>query len=87
MNLFLFCEPLRGQRWVTVTERRTKADWAHQIKELVEVRYPDAERIRLVLDNLNPLRRPRCMRFFRAPKRSAWPTSWRSITPPNMAVG
>jgi hypothetical protein len=53
MNLFLFCEPLRGQRWVDVTEQRTKADWAQHIKDLVDVRYPQAERIRLVLDNLN----------------------------------
>lgn len=36
-----------------VTERRTKLDWAHQIKDLVDARYPDAERIVLVLDNLN----------------------------------
>jgi hypothetical protein len=53
VNLFLFCEPLRGQRWVTVTGQRTKVDWAWQIKELVDVRYPAAERIVLVLDNLN----------------------------------
>ena len=53
VNLFLCCEPLRGRRWVTATERRTKADWAAQIKELVDVRYPEAERIVLVLDNLN----------------------------------
>ena len=52
-NLFLFCEPLAGQRWVDVTDRRTKADWAHQIQELVDLRYPDAEQIILVLDNLN----------------------------------
>jgi hypothetical protein len=52
-TLFLFCEPLRGQRWVTVTDRRTKIDWAQQIQELVDVRYPDAERIVLVMDNLN----------------------------------
>jgi hypothetical protein len=52
-NLFLFCEPLRGQRWVDVTEQRTRADWAYQIKDLVDVRYPQAERIVLVLDNLN----------------------------------
>ena len=52
-NLFLFCEPLQGRRWVDVTERRTRADWAHQIKELVDVRYPEAERIVLVMDNLN----------------------------------
>jgi hypothetical protein len=53
VNLFLFCEPLRGQRWVDVTDRRTRADWAYQIKEVVDVRYPEAERIVLVLDNLN----------------------------------
>lgn len=53
LNLFLVCEPLTGRRWVTVTERRTKVDWAHQIKALVDERYPDAERIVLVQDNLN----------------------------------
>jgi len=53
VNLFLFCEPLVGQRWVDATERRTKADWAHQVKELVDVRHPEAERIVLVMDNLN----------------------------------
>jgi hypothetical protein len=52
-NLFLFCEPLRGQRWVSVTDQRTKVDWAQEIKQLVDVRYPDAERIVLVMDNLN----------------------------------
>ncbi len=52
-NLFMCCEPLRGWRQVTVTERRTKVDWAHCIKELVDVYYPDAECIVLVLDNLN----------------------------------
>ena len=52
-NLFLFVEPLRGWRHVIVTERRTKQDWAHAIRELVDVQYPDAERIVLVLDNLN----------------------------------
>ncbi len=52
-NLFLFCEPLMGKRWVDVTEHRKKVDWAHQIKELVDKRYPEAERIVLVMDNLN----------------------------------
>jgi transposase len=52
-NLFLVTEPLRGWRHVEVTERRTKLDWARVIKDLVDVRYPDAERIVLVLDNLN----------------------------------
>ena len=53
VNLFLFCEPLQGRRWVDVTEHRTKADWAYQIQELVDVRYPEADCIVLVMDNLN----------------------------------
>ncbi len=53
VNLFMFSEPLVGRRWVDVTEHRTKVDWAHQIKELVDERYPKAERIVLVMDNLN----------------------------------
>ncbi len=53
VNLFLFCAPFDGQRWVDVTEHRTKRDWAYQIKDLVDRRYPDAERIVLVMDNLN----------------------------------
>lgn len=53
VNLFMFLEPLGGKRWVNVTDRRTKVDWAHQIKELVDEHYPQAERIVLVMDNLN----------------------------------
>jgi DDE superfamily endonuclease len=53
VNLFLCCEPLAGQRWVAVTAQRTRRDWAQQIRHLVDGRYPDAERIVLVLDNLN----------------------------------
>jgi hypothetical protein len=52
-NLFLFCEPLAGRRWVDVTERRTRVDWAYRIKDLVDERYPAAEKIVLVMDNLN----------------------------------
>jgi transposase len=52
-NLFLCCEPLIGWRQVRVTKRRTRVDWAECIRELVDVHYPDAEKIVLVLDNLN----------------------------------
>lgn len=52
-NLFIVSEPLRGWRHVSVTERRTKIDWAHCVKELVDVHYPRAERIVVVMDNLN----------------------------------
>jgi len=52
-NLFVVTEPLRGWRHVTVTDQRTAVDFAHVIKDLVDVRYPDAERIVLMMDNLN----------------------------------
>lgn len=52
-NVFMFMEPLAGKRWVDITEHRTKVDWAHEIKEMVDVRYPQAEKIVLVMDNLN----------------------------------
>jgi transposase len=52
-NLFIVSEPLAGWRHISVTERRTKIDWAHCIKELVDLHYPAAERIVLVMDNLN----------------------------------
>jgi len=51
-NLFIAVEPLAGWRQVTATERRTKLDFAAELKRLSE-RYPDAERVRVVLDNLS----------------------------------
>lgn len=52
-NLFLWYEPLQARRHVVPTERRTMVDWAQCIKDLVDVHYPDAERVVLVMDNLN----------------------------------
>ena len=52
-NLFMFCEPQAGWRHVEVTAQRTKIDFAHRMKWLVDERYPEAEVIRVVLDNLN----------------------------------
>jgi len=52
-NLFLFCQPLAGWRHLAVTERRTMKDFAHQMRWLVDEAYPEAEKIRVVLDNLN----------------------------------
>jgi len=53
VNLFLATEPLVGQRWVTVTERRTAVDFAHFVRKIVDEWYPAAEKIVLVMDNLN----------------------------------
>ena len=52
-NLFLFVQPLRGWRHVNVTARRTKYDFAMQMQELVDVHFPEADVIRLVVDHLN----------------------------------
>jgi hypothetical protein len=52
-NCFLVCAPLRGRRHVTVSDRRTRVDFAHCIKDLVDVRYPEAEQLVLVLDHLH----------------------------------
>ena len=52
-NLFLFVQPLRGWRHVNVTKQRTKQDFAQQMRRLVDQYFPMAERIRLVVDNLN----------------------------------
>jgi hypothetical protein len=52
-NLFMTCEPLAGRRHVKVTDRRTNADFAHLLRDLAEVDHPQAEKIVLVVDNLN----------------------------------
>ena len=52
-NLFMTCEPLAGWRHVAVTGRRTMEDFAHQMRWLAEAAYPEAEKVRVVLDNLN----------------------------------
>jgi transposase len=52
-NLFMFVEPLAGKRRVKVTEHRTKKDWAQAMRELSDEMYPEADRIVVVMDNLN----------------------------------
>lgn len=52
-EIFMEVEPLAGKRHVAITERRTRKDWALQIKEMLDERYPDAIKVRLVMDNLN----------------------------------
>jgi hypothetical protein len=52
-EIFMEVEPLAGKRHITVTEHRTRKDWAMQIKQMLDGRYPSAVKIRLVMDNLN----------------------------------
>jgi len=56
-SVFMFLEPLAGRRLVSVRDRRTARDWAHEIKRLLDEDYPDADVVRVVLDNLNTHRR------------------------------
>ena len=86
-NLFLFFEPLANWRTLVVTQRRTKQDFAQQMKRLVDELYPDADCIHLVLDNLNThtpaalyetfspdeaQRIRRKIRFHHTPKHASW---------------
>jgi len=86
-RLFLFIEPQAGWRHVSVTDQRTMLDFAHQMQWLVDERYPEAEVIRLVLDNLNThrvaslyeafepaeaLRISRKLDFHYTPKHGSW---------------
>lgn len=50
-NIFMANEPLSGKRYVKVTEKKTKAEWAHFVKETADVHYPNVEKIKLVMDN------------------------------------
>jgi len=52
-NLFMFFEPLRGWRHIEVTDRRTMIEYAHCMRNLVDVFFPDAEVVRVVQDNLS----------------------------------
>ena len=51
-NIFMSNEPLAGKRFVKITERKTKIDWAHFLKDIA-TQYKGAEKITLVMDNLN----------------------------------
>ena len=52
-SIFVWVEPLAGRRRVVARPQRTRIDWAHEVEHLLTVDYPDAERVLLVMDNLN----------------------------------
>src|SRR5947208_17026669 len=51
--IFMFFDPIRGRRRVEATDSRTRVDWAEQVRELLDVDYPLARKVKLVCDNLN----------------------------------
>lgn len=52
-SIFVWVEPLAGRRRVMARRQRTRVDWAHEVEHLLTLDYPDAERVLLVMDNLN----------------------------------
>ena len=52
-SIFIFTEPLGGWRYAEALPRRTKVDWANQVKRLLDEQYPEAKKVVLVMDNLN----------------------------------
>jgi hypothetical protein len=52
-SIFCWVEPLAGRRRVAARRRRTRVDWAHEVEHLLTIEDPDAERVVLVMDNLN----------------------------------
>lgn len=50
-NIFMANEPLAGKRYIRITEQKTKTDWANFIKEIADEHYPEARKIKLVMDN------------------------------------
>lgn len=67
-SVFIACEPLTGKRFLKVTEQRTKEDWAHFLRDIIDVQYKDAEKIILVMDNLNTHTLSSFYKAFHAPE-------------------
>jgi len=97
-HLFMCFEPLTGRRHVTVSTRRTKLEFAHVLRDRVDVHYPEAEKIVLVLDNLNthdfsslyetfePEKAWRIrekIEIHYTPKHGSWPEYWRKSNWPS----
>jgi hypothetical protein len=87
-NLFLAFEPLAGWRTVAVTDHRRRLEWAQFVKSLVDGRYKDAERVVLVMDQLNTHSAASLYEAFPPDEaKRDWPTNWRSTTPQSTGAG
>ena len=80
-NVHVAFEPLAGRRRVEVTEKRRKQEFAEEVRRMAEEDYPDAEKIRLVVDNLSTHTASRLStRPFPPSKRGVWRVAWSSCT-------
>ena len=85
--LFMLNEPLRGWREVVVGDQRTAVDFAQVIKHLVDVHYPDADKIVLVMDNLNRHIPGALYEAFEPTEAKRLAESWKSTKRPSTPVG
>ena len=83
----MFCKPLAGWRHVEVTERRTMVDFAYQMRWLSDVAYPEADVVRVVLDNLNTHKPASLYETFPPGEAAAFSSTWSFTTLPSTAVG
>ena len=86
-NLFVFLDVNRPWRKVKVTERRAAEDFAVCMRDLTDVHYPEAERIRVVLDNCRPIPPARSTRLSQPMKRDGCCAGWSSTTSPSTPAG
>lgn len=80
--IFAFFNPLQGWRRITSRDRRTRCDWAEEVRRLLEVDYPDAELVTLVCDNLNTHDIASLYQAFPAPTAHRLARSLRIVHPP-----
>jgi hypothetical protein len=80
-------EPLTGRRHVDITEHRTRKDWAVFVKGMLDEWYPQATKVRLVMDNLNTHSTLRFIKPSNLRKRSDWLADRIFTTRPSTAVG
>jgi hypothetical protein len=85
-DLMMMCEPKRGFRQVDITDRRTKIEFAHCMKQIADL-YPDAAVIRVDWIILIPIKSLLYMKHFPPNRHGNWRKDWSSTTPQNMAAG
>ena len=78
-SILLEVEPLGGKRKVKITERRTRIDWAHFIKDMLEIRYSGAEKVHIMQRH--------CTRLSLQKKPGSWPSDLKYITRRSMVAG
>jgi hypothetical protein len=85
-NVFMACEPLAGKRMARITERKAKIDWACFLEEIA-TQYKEAEKITLVMDNLNTHTPDRFMKHFNRIGQKHYGTDSNLCTPRSTEAG